>query len=338
MVGMGFLSGIYPLSPVSKVVYWRYPPDVGVVRGVTAVSIGLLIIWTGYRRWRTINDQFVRRRSVILLGASVIFLLIALSRDVFYGWYLLWSLPLFLMIRDRRLSLTVVLCLLLIYPSYTHDNFASLGFEENRVWSDEFDTANGWIVEMNLSSSGITPANLTTGVNAEDSLGRFWINASTIQNASMLDSVNISFRRAVLIPFKSTTEFATRILAGWDPTFGRFGDFSLIYSGYANDGSPINGSIVPTTSLFTNLTFILWRYAFSVEHPGVSNGTVTELEIVIHPKRAEVITFYIDYFYTTDSGLLNPIYFMMAPILIALALTAYVFLHQELENHPISSY
>ena len=37
LVVMGLAAALYPLSPMSRYVYWRYPPDIGIVRGVSLV-------------------------------------------------------------------------------------------------------------------------------------------------------------------------------------------------------------------------------------------------------------------------------------------------------------
>jgi hypothetical protein len=41
----------------------------------------------------------------------------------------------------------------------------------------------------------------------------------------------------------------------------------------------------------------------------------------------------VDFFYTTYAGPLNPVYFLIIPSLIALALTAFTLLYSEFERH-----
>jgi hypothetical protein len=333
LVVMGITAGLYPLLPMSRIVYWRYPVDVGIVRGVTAICVGFLVITVARREWFQGLKRQVSLNALLVLVGATFMLLLAMSREVFYGWYLLWSIPLFLLMRDRRLGFTVILCLLLVYPSYTHDNFSNLGFEEERIWDEEFVDVSDWSQFINTSASITNASFISAGVTIQEDSGCFWFNTSRIRNESRLENVSISFTKEVDFTFESTTEFAARIIVGWDPTFGRYADISLSYRGINGTGEPINGYIVPKTGLFTNLTYILWRYAFQNLELEAPNGTVEELTLTIYPALSVASACYVDFFYTTYAGPLNPVYFLIIPSLIALALTAFTLLHSEFDRH-----
>ncbi len=332
LVVMGLGAALYPLSPLSRLVYWRYPPDIGVVRGASAVFIGSLIMMMGYRGLRNEITITVSTNSLVLLGSGAVLLIMTLSRGVFYGWYLLWSLPMFFLLRNKKLAILTLLCLLLIYPSYTHDNFASLGFEENRLWQDEFTSMDGWVPYVNVSGTGLQPNLVEAGVSSNGGLGEFWFNTSDVSNASQLENVTISYTKSVQIDFSLDIEFVTRMTSSWDPTFGRYADISLIYEGHDEYGHRINGTIIPMTSLMTNLTFVLWRYSFSIAEVPVDAGTIDNLTLIVYPVQAGYAFYGVDFFYTTYYGLLNPSFFLFMPIHMALALTAYTVLCIELKK------
>ena len=328
LIFTGLIAGLYPLTPASRLVYWRYPVDIGIVRGLSAVGIGLMVLREAHKSWKGPEPRAISLDSLLILVSATILLLLAMSREVFYGWYILWSLPLFLLVRNKRLMLTVVLCLLLVYPSYTHDNFATLGFQEQRIWSDDFESVEGWVCLVNVSNSGLDPSQIVAGVETDGQSGRFWINTTGVYNTTLLRNVTVSFTKAVSIVFEPTTEFAARITCSWDPTFGKVSDLSLSYMGIDGHGRPANGSIIPQTGIFTNLTHILWRYAFWTEVSD-SSGTLDNLTLTIYPARIGEYWYIVDFFYTAYAGPLNPMYFLFTPILVAISLAAYVPLERE---------
>ena len=332
LIFAGVGAGVYPLTQASRLVYWRYPVDIGIVRGLSAVAIGLMVVREAYKSWKGPEPRAISLDSLLILVSATILLLLAMSRDVFYGWYILWSLPLFLLVRNKRLMLTVVLCLLLVYPSYTHDNFATLGFQEQRIWSDDFESVEGWVCLVNVSNSGLDPGQISAGVEGDGQSGRFWINTTSVDNVTLLRNVTASFTKAVSFVFEPTTEFATRITCSWDPTFGQVLDLSLTYEGTDSHGRPANGSIIPRSGLFTNLTHMLWRYAFWTESSDSGGGNVDNLTFTIYPAKIGEYWYIVDFLYTVYAGPLDPMYFLFTPILVAISLAAYIPLERESAN------
>jgi hypothetical protein len=332
LVVMGLAAALYPLSPLSRLVYWRYPPDIGVVRGVSAVFIGSLIVVMGYRGLREKATITISTNSMVLLVSGALLLAITMARGVFYGWYLLWPLPMFFLLKKKRFVILTLLCLLLIYPSYTHDNFASLGFDETRLWQDEFISMDEWTPYVNMSGTGLEPNLVEAGVRSNGDLGEFWFDTSNVSNTSQLENVIISYTKSVQIGFNLDIEFVTRITSSWDPTFGRYADISLTYAGHDENGYRTNGTIIPMTSLMTNLTFILWRYSFSIAEFPVDAGIIDNLTLTVYPVRSGYAFYEVDFFYTTYYGLLNPSFILFTPIHMALALAAYAVIHLELKK------
>jgi hypothetical protein len=220
-----------------------------------------------------------------------------------------------------------------VYPSYTHDNFSNLGFEEERIWSEEFVDMSDWSQFINTSTSTANASLISAGVTTNEDSGCFWFNTSRVRNESNLENLSISFSKQVDIDFELTTEFVARVIVGWDPTFGRYADISLSYRGHNGTGEPIKGYIISRTGLFTNLTYILWRYAFQNLELKATNGTIEELTLTIYPALSVTSECCVDFFYTTYAGPLNPVYFLIIPSLVALALAAFTLLHSEFERH-----
>ncbi len=332
LIAMGLIAGIYPLLPAARMLYWRYPVDVGIVRGVTAGAIGLSIVRLGYTGLKDKKPRPVTVQSLFMLVAATILLFASLSRDVFYGWYLLWAVPFVFLLKNRKLGLTLLLCILLIYPSYTHDNFRTLGYHEERIWSDELQDVRGWSVHVNTSGTGISSASIDAGVDTDGETGRFWFDTTKVADESLLENVTVQYSKSIYVFFTDTTEFVTRIEATWDPTFGRHADLSLAYVGVNDNHTFISGTIIHRTSIFTNLTSVLWRHALSLWHEGFDNGVIYNMTLTVYPQRAVKSAYYVEYFYTTYGGPLNPLYFAIAPVLVALALFSYVILDRELRQ------
>ncbi|MFW9932748.1 MAG: hypothetical protein ACFFDR_08830, partial [Candidatus Thorarchaeota archaeon] len=255
-----------------------------------------------------------------------------ITRPVFYGWYLLWAIPVLLLIRDRKMGMTILLCLLLLYPSYTHDNFTGLGIDEERTWSDEFDSMISWNSKLNNDNEFLNASLVQWNEYSNNSKGFIRWDTSQVNTSSDLENVSIQYTKHLSFPITPNTEFIARIRADWDPTFGALAHLSLIYAGVTQESQPINGSIIPRSSLFTNLTYILWRYSFLVENPVLDFAEVRNLTLNIYPMRVANACFFIDYFYTTESVLHNPIYYVMIPTLLAISLGSFVILQTELKR------
>jgi len=329
---MGLSAGLYPLLPIAKLVYWRYPVDVGIVRGISSISIGILILYYSYQGIFQKRKYSPSTESVLLMISFTILLISTITRPVFYGWYLLWAIPVLLLIRDRKMCLTVLLCLLLLYPSYTHDNFTSLGTYEERTWSDEFGSVANWDSVLHHNNTLLNATLIQWSVYSNNSMGIFRFDTSRLNSVRELDNVSLQYTMSTSIPVNPDTDFIARITSDWDPTFGAQAFLSLTYTGFNHDGTPINGSIIPQSSLFTNLTFILWRYSFLSENPDLELASIRTLTLHIDPRAIANASFIIDYFYTTESVLHNPIYYVMIPTLIALSLGSFVILNTELRR------
>ncbi len=330
LIIMGFTAVYYPFSTFSKGVYWRYPVDIGIVRGVSSAAIGMVILFRSYRSWQSGTRQIHSTESTLFLYSGAILLLLSLSRDVFYGWYLLWSVPFFLLLKNRRLGLTIVLALLLVYPSYTHDNFSSVGYAEARLWDGRFQSSMQWSVFVN--TSGVIDDDLIhASFAAKEDKGYFRFNTTAVTNRTLLSNVSIVYTRYVSFHFNDTVDFAARIYSKWNPTFGAYAFLSMKYEARNETGDQIEGTIIPASSQFTNLTTILWRYSFSSEYPS-ANATVYKLQVVIHPRVTVASEYVFEEMYTTYIGLLNPVYFLIIPSLIALSLVGFALVQEELRS------
>ncbi|MHA1247395.1 MAG: ArnT family glycosyltransferase [Candidatus Thorarchaeota archaeon] len=329
LICMGLAFGIYPLLPQSRLVYWRYPADIGIVRSITTVSTGLMLLVASLKRFSSQNVADIGPQSLLILLCATILLMSTLIRDVFYGWYLLWSLPLFFLLKKRSLALTLILCLLLLYPSYTHDNFESLGYNENRVWSEDF-TFNAWSVAVNTSSV-VNSSFVGASIEILNHSARLVFDTTHV-NKSQLTNVSIVYQRRAFFRFDRSTEFVVRIGAEWDPTFEAYASIAVSYRGTDVENRSLRGYIVPPTQIFTNLTHILWRYAFSLDGP-MTEGIINMIAIEVLPLVSTRSAFVVDFMYTTQVGPLNPLWFVTLPNLTAISLAAYIILRCELERY-----
>ena len=334
LILLGVIAVLYPLLPASRLVYWRYPIDITIIRGITALSAGFVVIRMALQARRK-NLGELSIESLLLLTIGTFLLLLSISRDVFYGWYLLWPIPLFFLLKEKKLTFAVILCLLLVYPSYTHDNFETLGYTENPIWVEEFSHIEDWTINVNLTDTNLISEQVSAGVEMNEPLtARYWFNTSGIQDSEQLQNITISYAKQVDFSIDTTIELVTKIRAEWDPTFGRYADISLTFKGLLQNGTPLNDFVIPPTTLFTNLTSILWRSAV-VSDLGVINLTISELTYWIFPKVAVSSGFHVESLYTSSYVILYPIYFIIVPTLIALVFVSLTLVYIELEKIPL---
>ena len=332
LVLVGGVAGIFPLLPLSTIPDWRFPIDIGIVRGLVTVCVGLAII-VNVRRDRASGSLGNKtKETLLLLIGSTALLIIVLSRLFFFGWYLLWSIPFFLLMRDRRLGYIVIIGLLLIFPNYTSDNFSSLGIKETRYWEDNFDSVNDWSMHINIKGSSVNASDLSMNVISDENGARFRFDTRNIVNSSFLENISFSYTQNVSIVFNDSIDFVTRIAASWDWAFGHLAEMSLTFKGNDSNGRSIDGSIIPTTNIYTNISSIEKRYAFSNAGSLTGDGLVTLLNVTIFPLQQAEASYKVDYIYTTHVGILRPLYFFFIPALSSMLLIPFVALSRELDR------
>ncbi|MFX0106896.1 MAG: glycosyltransferase 87 family protein, partial [Candidatus Hodarchaeota archaeon] len=167
---MSYLVIVYPFIPPMPGVFWRYPTDIAFARGIATTLSSAFLLHTAWKRWRVNRKRALSNETLALLAAVTMMLLLSLSKQVFYGWYLLWAIPFLLLIKDRRLVFIIIVCMMLIYPSYTHDNFMSLGRVEERTWSDEFNNVNTWRTFIEVGDTSLTTSMISTGMRSVDGI------------------------------------------------------------------------------------------------------------------------------------------------------------------------
>ncbi|MHA2207753.1 MAG: glycosyltransferase 87 family protein [Candidatus Thorarchaeota archaeon] len=315
-VVMTILVWVYPLLPPGPGVFWRYPFDIALVRGVSTATGALLLIWMAWRRWKGSIERHITNRQLALIASILLMLLFTMSKQVFYGWYLLWVLPPIFLIRDRRFVFLALACMLLIYPSYTHDNFLALGYSEDKAWSDEFSNVNGWTMNVELSNTNLSLDAVDAGVQSLDGVGAFSVGTSAITNESKRSDISVTWTRNVSIPITPQTEFVIRESADWNPTFGRFCDVELYFVGSNATGHTVTWPIIAKWQHSpSNITFWLWRFTFSGQGIQVYPTELTQLRIVIDNIQEPQCAFLVDFMYTTEVILLSPASIVLVSLL-----------------------
>jgi hypothetical protein len=331
LVAMGGVAGIYPFTSGSMLVSWRYPADFGVVRGLCTIVVGAALMYQGVGDLKQSTGKSLSTESHALLALAIALLLVSMSRTQVFGWYLLWSLPVFLLIKNRQLALTVGLCLLLLYPGYTTDNFASLGFQENAGWNDNMTNIGNWSVHVNTLGSCADPHNITAGVESSGSNARFWFDTTKLANSSCLDGVTLQYTEAAHVEFGPLTEFVTRIKTDWDPTFGQLAIFSLSFQGVLENGTPIVAMIILQATPLTNLTWTSYRSNFISGSEEIS-GHTSNLTITVAPRVLARSGYEIGPMYTTFDGPLDMAYMPVVGSVLIFVLASCFLLRRELDR------
>ena len=334
---IGVIASLYPLLPVSRLTYWRFPADVGLVRGIASIVIGSLIVLNARRDLIRGLKRNVSKDAVLVLAGATSLLFIAMIRLYYYGWYLLWAIPIFLLVKDRRLGITVIICLLLVYPNYSSDNFATLGCGEPRQWQDDLSTVNNWSTKINIHGNFVNQSQVTSSINSDGDIMRLMFDTRNVTNESCLSNISISYTQAVLFDFNEATELIAHIAASWNPFFEREAYLSITFQGFSSNNQNISGTIISESGVFTNHSYISWRYSYAGLVPTTSKGTVTLLNVTVYPLQRVMASYYIDSIYTVDNTLLGPIYYITIPVISSLILIAAVILNSELKQMTYST-
>jgi hypothetical protein len=313
---MILLTWIYPFLEPGIGVYWRYPTDIALAKGASAAAGTLLMFSLAWRRWRTIPRRHVSNFQLSILAAFLLILLLSMSRDVFYGWYLLWAIPPLLALRDRRFLYLAMASMLFIYPSYTHDNFVSLGVDESKTWNDDFSTVEDWEVAVDLTRTNVTPSEVAAYSSSEDGIGAFTVYTAAVSNRTDLENVLVSWSKNVSIPVNQRTEFVVRVSATWDPTFGRACYMGLYYKGTDSTESPVEGPIIdPPYFAPTNLSFYLWRFSVYGQGHTPHPTHVNQLKLVVGEIHHQNLSILFDTIYATDVDIVTPEILLFAAFL-----------------------
>ncbi|MFW9803323.1 MAG: glycosyltransferase 87 family protein [Candidatus Thorarchaeota archaeon] len=303
---MTVLVWVYPLLPPGPGVFWRYPFDVALARGVSTAAGTLLIIRMGWRRWRNATSRNITNRQLALIASVLLMLLVSMSKQVFYGWYLLWVLPPVFLIRDRRLVYLAIACMLFLYPSYTHDNFLNLGYDDVKTWSDQFSEVDDWVLTVDLSNTTLSLDDVGVHSQSTNGIGRFSVDTSSVTNESERSMISVTWTKNVNIPVTPHTEFVIRESADWDPVFGRYCDVELHFEGLNSTGHSVSWPIIAEWQHApSNITFWLWRFAFSGQGIHVHPIELTQLRILIDNIREPRLAFLVDFMYTTEVNLFS---------------------------------
>ncbi|MFQ5885327.1 MAG: glycosyltransferase 87 family protein, partial [Thermoplasmata archaeon] len=334
LVIMTLLAWVYPFLPPGPGVYWRYPVDIALARGAGTAIGAILIILMAWKRWRSIPMRPITNTQLMLTASVILMLLLTLSKQVFYGWYLLWVLPPLFLVRDRRLVYLTLASMLLIYPSYTHDNFLSLGYDEVKTWSDSFSDVTGWSVSVDLTNTSLDSSEVSATVESINGIGVFSMSALGVSDESELEQVEVVWSKNTIVPITSTTEIVILISADWDPTFEKHCQMGFYFDGLNATGHSVSWPLIaPWQFSPSNITYVLWRFTFSGQDIQVHPVELTRFRLVINQIRKNELTIFIDTMYSTEVVLLSAPSIVFAAMLTLPSAIAVLVLQRTLPRH-----
>ncbi|MHA1928781.1 MAG: glycosyltransferase 87 family protein, partial [Candidatus Thorarchaeota archaeon] len=328
LIILGSIAAVFVAHPIATMTHWRYPLDIGLVRGVIAILLGSYLLMITLRKWHSDANEIATIEPLMTLACGALLLLMAISRTVFFGWYLLWSLPFFLIIKDRRLGFTVILCFLFLFPGYTSGDFASLGIEEEKIWSEDFTGVEDWNVTIYGTNESLSTGDITAGIENDNQFARLWFNTTSADQQALAD-IRIGISKEVTIDFDSSMDFVLKIAAGWDPTFGRCADLAFSFNGSFSNGDNMHGYFIPPSSMFTNLTYIQWRSALESQYD-TETISIRSLTFWILPVKSISSQYMIESMFTTSSGIIHPYFLILVPSLFSMNIIILIFLYREL--------
>lgn len=331
-IATGLIAGVFPFTSMTNQFNWQFPWDIAMIRGLTTCIWGVVVVIIVYKT-KAIYSSFHGHAPVLAVFlTAIVVLLSAFMRVVFFGWYLLWSLPLFLLVPRRYLAVMAVLGLVLLYPNYTDQYFTGLGFDETKSWEQPLNSLDAWQTSVYSGPSADVP-NITFGVTVMNEFTRFWANLSSLSSQSMPANLTIIFHAHYRFEYDLGTIFRTKIRTSWDPTFGRMSEISLSFDGLDLSSQHTSGTIIPRSGLFTNLTETSWTYSFSSEMGSYTNGVVKNITLSMYPLTKGYYFYDVDAFYTLEGNIHHPLDFLIVPLLVALPLLSCVVLFREVEDY-----
>ncbi|NHJ13776.1 MAG: hypothetical protein EAX95_08865 [Candidatus Thorarchaeota archaeon] len=337
-VFMSFLAIVYPYLPPAPGVFWRYPTNIALARGIAASFIAILLMATAWKRWRLTPERKISTTSFGLIASVTMLLLITLSKQVFYGWYMLWPLIPLLFLRDRRVVYLILGCMLLLYPSYTHDNFLSLGYQEDKTWSDEFTDTDDWDTYLDFADSGLNESQVSAQLQSRNGIGAFSVNAAHNASIDQLSRVKAMYSRDVSVDVTLDTEIVLLISSDWDPTFGRYADVELYFQGLNETGQVVSDAVIAEWQFSPkNITYVLWRFSFQGTGVTAHPVELTKFILVIDNVQAHDLSVLIDFIYTTEVYRFTPGTVIVGVLLAIPSLASIFMLERMLPSWKIDS-
>jgi hypothetical protein len=191
--------------------------------------------------------------------------------------------------------------MLLIYPSYTHDNFLSLGYSEDQTWNHDFSTVESWNVSIDFAESGLNSSLVAASIESIDGIGAFSIDADSSVSQDTLSQVSVSWTLDVDIPVTNDTEIVLLISSDWDPTFSKHAAVDLFFEGLNATGHTVRDTIIAEWQFSPkNISYVLWRFTFLGTGVTAHPIQLTSFELVASNIRETSLSVLIDYIYTTE--------------------------------------
>ncbi len=317
---MAMLALLYPFLAIASTVPWRFPGDVALLKGSIAIVVSLLIIYSSILQFKDKTIVKVDSKQIVLVGSTLMLLILSLVRQAFFGWYFLWSIPPLILIRDKRMLLSVFVCILIIYPTYTHDNFHAIGYDESVLWQDPMEDVGGW--DYTIKNAHLFGSPVNVSVSSNEGIGTFSATIPSPQNRSLSVRPSIVWHKNVSINLEGRTTLVTDMSISWNPSFGKWADVFVNYRGVTPSGSEMNGTILSNSTIYTNHSFFLWRHSF----PELVNRTpitITSISIELWPLRSGNMSILVRNIYTVRGDILFYYPLEMFAIAIPLLISVY---------------
>ena len=280
---MSLVAAVYPFTGFASEALWRYPGDISLIKGAIGMILSGLTICIAITRQFRGSSRSIEPKEVVLIGSVLILLILSLFRQAFFGWYFLWCLMPLLLIRDKRILFTVFVCILILYPTYTSDNFQALGFSEQRVWQDSMDNLSGWTYAIEHNKIAMPPINVSAF--SKNGIGVFSCQIPSTTNSTQLEGVTIVWSTNTTLSFHLGMSFVVDISVSWNPATTKWADVYMKYQGLDSGHNPINGTILSNNTLYTNHSFFQWRYSISGDN-SAAPIEFTQLSLELSPFRA----------------------------------------------------
>jgi hypothetical protein len=233
----------------------------------------------------------------------------------YYGWYVLWLIPVVFLFKNKKLFSLVLVVVLLTYPTFTYDNFSELGYAEDKYWSDELSSIDGWSAKANDTLVNTTGGDFEYDILERNGIAIFQCDMRESSSQYRDSNFSIIFSKNVSIALESDSVFVFRARTNWDPTFYlmKFAHIRLEAEGVNQSGHTVREDIVTKSGTFTNLTFIHWRE--NLASPFMGNVTkISKLSWIIYPLQQEIIELEVDYMYLTRRALFPPPSLLLIPL------------------------
>jgi len=245
IIGIGMT--LYPWTQFYSQGYWRRLPEICFAQGVSILLICAVFI----AKW----DKLSFTEDIHLI--MFVLLILMFYQPVFYAWYVLFLLPVVILLRTDETRVLLVVCLVL-FPTVAVGIFSPPA--SDNTWVSESDISETKLNDAIIRFS--TENNHSTTISVADGILAYQTNSSTTNGYAARIQWNVTNFR-----IDPSMIFRSRMVSSADPTYSKPFMIYVVAGFYNSTGGEYNEQkLTPSISFISNMTWITYYYKLLLQH------------------------------------------------------------------------